>query len=372
MDIEKLTKITVDGQPCIALVRKLTERECGRLMDVDEADITTMLNSGISRSAAYKLYGNSIVVNVLFHLMRKAFIPGERGNESQQMSLFDLTNDLPTEEYNHEHPLRVFTLCSGYGSQELALERLKQTFPPFDYKIVGWSEFDPETPDKPLDEQPAVKAYKALHPEAADLNYGDMTKIDWENTPDFDLLFYSTPCQSISQAGLQHGFTEGSGTRSSIIWNVRDALRIKKPKFACLENVAAMVTEKFLPMFNLWRDEVTRLGYDNFAQLLNSREYNVPQNRNRIFLWSQYCPEHNSNYNFPPKMPLEKKLRDVLEGVVDTKYYLNPEKVQQFVADNIETIEKYAKEDDGEIEPLPDHLRKWLEEYEEKEATIEE
>lgn len=266
-------------------------------------------------------------------------------------------------EYNHEHPLRVMTLCSGYDSQCLALERLKRDFPPFDYELVAWSEFEPETPNIPLEKQAAVRAHNALFPQWADRNWGDMTKIDWEKVPDFDLLFYSTPCQSISQAGLQHGFVEGSGTRSSIIWCVRDALRIKKPKYACLENVAAMVSSKFLPMFNLWRDEVRRLGYNNFAEVLNAKDYGVPQNRERIFLLSIRDDGENPQYYFPNKIKLKRKLKDILEDDVDVKYYLNPNKVDQFVRDNMVMIEKYAREDDGEIEPLPDHLRKWLDEY---------
>ena len=113
-----------------------------------------------------------------------------------------------------------------------------------------------------------------------------MTKIDWEKVPDMDLLFYSTPCQSVSAAGLQHGFAEGSGTRSSIIWNVRDAVIAKKPKYLCLENVKAMVSGKFVGMFNLWQRELERLGYVNFAQVLNAKDFGVPQNRERIFLVS--------------------------------------------------------------------------------------
>jgi DNA (cytosine-5)-methyltransferase 1 len=271
--------------------------------------------------------------------------------------------------YTKDNPLRVCTLCSGYDSQCLALERLKRDFPPFDYELVAWSEFEPETPNIPLEKQAAVRAHNALFPQWADRNWGDMTKIDWEKVPDFDLLFYSTPCQSISQAGLQHGFVEGSGTRSSIIWCVRDALRIKKPKYACLENVAAMVSSKFLPMFNLWRDEVRRLGYNNFAEVLNAKDYGIPQNRERIFLLSIRDDGENPQYYFPNKMKLIKSLKDILEDDVDVKYYLNPNKVDQFVRDNMVMIEKYAREDDGAIEPLPDHLRKWLEEFPESDTA---
>jgi DNA (cytosine-5)-methyltransferase 1 len=157
-----------------------------------------------------------------------------------------------------------------------------------------------------------------------------MTKIDWEKVPDFDLLFYSTPCQSISQAGLQHGFTEGSGTRSSIIWNVRDAVKVKRPKFLCLENVKAMVTEKFVGMFNMWQLELERLGYANFAQVLNAKDYGVPQNRERIFLVSIRDDGDLPRFFFPQPFPLERRLKDVLEENVDEKYYLSDEMLERF------------------------------------------
>ena len=73
-------------------------------------------------------------------------------------------------KYTKENPLRVVTLCSGYDSQCLALERLKRNYPEFDYELIAWSEFDPETPKTPLEKQPAVVAHNALFPQWADRN----------------------------------------------------------------------------------------------------------------------------------------------------------------------------------------------------------
>ena len=233
-------------------------------------------------------------------------------------------------KYTKDNPLRVVTLCSGYDSQCLALERLKRNYPEFDYELIAWSEFDPEMPKTPLEKQPAVVAHNALFPQWADRNLGDMTKIDWTKVPDFDLLTYSTPCQSISAAGLQHGFEEGSGTRSSIIWYVREAVKIKRPKFCLLENVKAMVSAKFKPMFNLWREELGRLGYTNFAKILNAKDYGVPQNRERIFLVSIRMDDELPNFYFPQPFPLLNRLKDVLEDKVDEKYYLSDKMLEYF------------------------------------------
>lgn len=232
-------------------------------------------------------------------------------------------------QYNKKNPLRVVTLCSGYDSQCLALDRLRTMFPEFDYELVAWSEFDPES-KTPTPYQPAQKAHNALFPQWEDRNLGDMTKIDWDKVPDFDLLTYSTPCQSISAAGLQHGFAEGSGTRSSIIWYVRDAVIAKKPKFMLLENVKAMVSGKFVGMFNLWQRELEKLGYANFAQVLNAKDYGVPQNRERIFLISIRMDGEAPKYNFPSPFPLERRLKDVLEPHVDEKYYLSDKMLSYF------------------------------------------
>lgn len=263
--------------------------------------------------------------------------------------------------YNKQNPLRVMTLCSGYDSQCLALNRLREHFPQFDYELVAWSEFDPES-KAPIDRQPAVVAHKALFPDSADKNWGDMTKIDWEKLPDFDLLTYSTPCQSISAAGLQHGFAEGSGTRSSIIWNVRDAVKAKRPKFLLLENVKAMVSSKFVGMFNLWQRELERLGYANFAQVLNAKDYGVPQNRERIFLVSIRMDgleglAGNIKYHFPEPFPLEKRLKDMLEDEVDEKYYLSDKTLENFLQVNEDG--NYTKDEESEDSASRQCKRLW-------------
>lgn len=96
-----------------------------------------------------------------------------------------------------DRPLRVVTLCSGYDSQCMALERLKEAFPGFDYELVAWSEID----------RYAIQAHDAVFPQWAGRNLGDMTNIDWSGVEgDIDLLVYSTPCTSISNAGKQEGF----------------------------------------------------------------------------------------------------------------------------------------------------------------------
>lgn len=213
-----------------------------------------------------------------------------------------------------ENPLRVFTTFSGYDSQCLAL---KYAGVPFE--LVGWSECDP-TSKKPLEQQPACVAHNALFPQWADRNYGDITKINWSNVPDFDFLTYSSPCQDISNAGLQRGLQKDSGTRSSLLWEVEKAIIAKRPKFLMMENVKALVGKKFRADFEAWLETLRSYGYQNFWKVLNARDYGVPQNRERVFVVSILG---GGSFEFPTPIPLEKRLKDVLESNVDEKYYLN-------------------------------------------------
>lgn len=223
--------------------------------------------------------------------------------------------------YDKSNPLRVVTLCSGYDSQCMALERLKERHPEFEYDLIAWSEID----------RYAIKAHDAVFPQYADRNLGDMTKIDWSTVPDFDFLTYSTPCTDLSNAGLQKGMEEGSGTRSSILWYTRNAILAKKPKYLMLENVQAMVSGKFFPYFLKWLAELKEYGYTNYWQVLNAKDYGVPQNRERVFVIS-IRDEHEPFY-FPPGWELDKCLKDVLEENVAEKYYLPQDKVDQFIAE---------------------------------------
>lgn len=223
-------------------------------------------------------------------------------------------------KYTKENPLRCFFAFSGYDSQALAFERLKQIDPEFDYTIVGWSEIDPY----------AIKAHNALFPEAAGLNYGDISKINWDEVPDFDFFTYSSPCQDFSNAGKQAGGTEGSGTRSSLLWEVRKAVIAKRPKYLMMENVKALVSSKFLPLFRRWEQELASYGYNNYCRVLNAKDYGIPQNRERIFVVS--ILDEGRGFTFGEPFELKLRLKDMLEEKADEKYYLAQEKVNQFIS----------------------------------------
>ena len=208
--------------------------------------------------------------------------------------------------------LKVATLFSGYDSQCLSLDRLHENYPIFDYELILWSEID----------KYAIQAHNAIYPQYKDRNFGDICKIDWSDVPDFDLLTYSSPCQDFSAAGLQRGGQKGSGTRSSLLWECERAIEAKRPKYLLMENVAALVSSKFIKLFNKWQHTLESYGYINYAKVLNAKEYGVPQNRERIFMVS-VRDDLNQKFYFPQPFKLEKRLKDILEDSVDEKYYIS-------------------------------------------------
>ena len=139
-------------------------------------------------------------------------------------------------------------------------------------------------------------------------------------------------CQDLSIAGYQRGMTKGSGTRSSLLWEVgrlltdaadSDAL----PKELLMENVDAIVNRRNLANFEKWIQDLYDLGYTSSWDILNAKDFGVPQNRKRCFMVSSLQPR---KFIFPERHPTDKRLRDVLEEDVDEYYYLSDEKVAKY------------------------------------------
>lgn len=220
--------------------------------------------------------------------------------------------------------VNVISLCSGYDTPIMALNRLKQTYPSFDFNLIAWSEIAPN----------AIKAHNAVYPEYSGLNLSDMTKIDWDklnyNEQGVDLLIYSTPCQSVSRAGARKGMKEGDEAASALIWHTRKAIEILRPKVLILENVQGMVDSNNIHDFRKWQDVLSDFGYANFAKILNTRDYGVAQNRPRLFMVS--ILHGFMTYHFPKKILLEKRIKDYLESEVDDKFYLSTDKVKRLFA----------------------------------------
>ena len=230
-----------------------------------------------------------------------------------------------------QNRIRVFTTFSGYDSQMLALRRLaRHTENQLEFDLVGWSEID----------KSAIKAHDVLFPEYADRNFGDITRISWADVPDFDFLTYSSPCQDFSIAGMQKGGEQGSGTRSSLLWEIEHAIAAKRPKWLLMENVDALTSQKFRPLLNKWLNKLSSFGYTNHVRILNAKNYGVPQSRKRVFVLS-ILGDGYQTYNWPRPFKLTRRLRDVLETDVDESYYLTEKQLGYFTAKNNRDVNHY-------------------------------
>lgn len=199
--------------------------------------------------------------------------------------------------------LRVFEAFSGYGSQSIALKNLG-----IEYEVVAISEID----------KYAIKAYEAIH--GPTLNLGDISKIEIKDIPKHDLFTYSFPCQDISVAGKTNGIIKGQ-TRSGLLYECEKIIEHCRPKYLLMENVKNLAGKKFKPQFDEWLKYLEGLGYTNYWQVLNAKDYGIPQNRERVFVVS-VLGEHKP-YKFPEPIKLNKCIADILEVQVDEKYYIN-------------------------------------------------
>lgn len=199
--------------------------------------------------------------------------------------------------------LRVFEAFSGVGAQRMALRNLG-----IEHEVVGISEID----------KFAIKSYEAIHGET--VNFGDVSKLNPKDLPDFDLFTYSFPCQDLSIAGQKAGMVKGQ-TRSGLLYECEKIIEAKLPKYLLLENVKNLVGKKFKPQFDEWLSYLEGLGYTNCWQVLNAKDYGVPQNRERVFVVS-ILGEHKT-YAFPNPIPLTRAVKDILEDEVDERYYIN-------------------------------------------------
>jgi DNA (cytosine-5)-methyltransferase 1 len=229
------------------------------------------------------------------------------------------------------------SLFSGVGGFEQALNKLGG-------KCVMASEID----------KFANKAYEVLYGEPT---VGDVTEIEAEDVPDHDLLTFGFPCQSFSVAGKRLGFED---TRGTLFFEAARIVKAKKPKVLLGENVKGLVGHDKGRTLNVIIQTLCDIGYTVDFNVLNSKYFGVPQNRERVFIvavrddlveqvpWkdvegSTVVPKGKRriqqldgvktfNFDWPPQEEVTTRLRDILEDNVDERYYLSEEKTAKLVA----------------------------------------
>ena len=255
-------------------IRKLTPKECWRLMGFSDESFEKA-QSVNSNTQLYKQAGNSIVVDVLEKII----------------------NNLHLEL---EH-IKLLELFGGIGACSEAMDNLG-----LDYEIADYVEID----------KYACASYNAIH----GTNFLPQDIQEWDKNIAVDFIMHGSPCQDFSLAGKQAGGDEGSGTRSSLMYETIRIVEKLRPKYVLWENVKNVIGKKHRHNFDNYLERMSELGYTNHYQVLNAKDYGVPQNRERVFTLSILGDDE---FEFPPKEELKIKLKDVLEDKVDEKYYLS-------------------------------------------------
>lgn len=199
--------------------------------------------------------------------------------------------------------IKILELFGGIGACSSALTRLG-----IEYEISDYVEID----------KYAVKSFNAIH----GTKFEPQDICERNKDIEVDLIMHGSPCQSFSLAGKQEGGDKGSGTRSSLMWETIRIVEKLKPKYVIWENVKNLLSKKHRHNFDAYLETMERLGYTNYYQVLNAKDYGIPQNRERVFTIS-IRNDLNQTFVFPPKQELKLKLKDMLEDEVDDSFYWN-------------------------------------------------
>lgn len=178
--------------------------------------------------------------------------------------------------------IRILELFGGIGACTKAFERLN-----IPHKVVDYVEINKH----------AVKSFNAIH--NTNFEPQDITK--WDKDIEVDMIMHGSPCTNFSLAGRQEGGDEGSGTASSLMYETIRIVKKLKPKYVVWENVKNLLSKRHIHNFQKYIETMKLDGYNNYYQVLNSKDYGIPQNRNRIFTVSIRKDVDDGSFVFPLK-----------------------------------------------------------------------
>lgn len=213
--------------------------------------------------------------------------------------------------------IRVFEGFAGYGGASFGLQRAG-----IKHEIVGYSEFD----------KFASALYDANHRDKNGnpiKNWGDITKIDPVELPDFDMFTGGFPCQPFSTVGMQQGELDRYG-RGTLVYDIIRICAHKKPRYVFLENVRGLATKKFESTFNMIKQAFRDLGYGELHYaILNTKDYGIPQNRERLWMFAQLGGLPEGFSMVPPPFDNGLRLKDFVDEKPPQELYLSQQQIQR-------------------------------------------
>lgn len=202
--------------------------------------------------------------------------------------------------------IRLFEMFAGYGGASFALKKNG-----IEHKTIGFSEI----------KEHAIELYQLNHPNIK--NYGDCIKINPHELEDFDLLTGGFPCQDCSLAG-KNDLSKG---RTILFNEIIRIAEIKKPRFMLLENVKGLLSKKHNSFYQHTLSELHRLNYHVIVEILNSKNYGIPHNRERVWYVCFREKEDLDLYETPQKEELSKSISDLLESNITTNVFKHTNRI---------------------------------------------
>ncbi len=228
------------------------------------------------------------------------------------------------KEFSHpEKTIRLATLFSGIGSIENAFKRLH-----LNHKIIFAGDIDPHVKES------YMANYEILEKDWHD----DITKFSAKKYKNkVDILVGGSPCQSFSMVGKRKGLEDARGT---LFYDFARVVKETQPKVFIYENVKGLINHDNGKTWKVVQDVFNSLGYKFYYQIMNSKDYGIPQNRERILVVG--FKDRNINFEFPKPIKLERTMQDFLEDYTDSKYYLK-EKGIKFVTSTKNKNKRYTQ-----------------------------
>lgn len=212
--------------------------------------------------------------------------------------------------------MKVLELFAGIGACSTALKRIG-----IDIEIVDAVEID----------KYAMASFNSIH--GTNFEVQDIVEYNkvFEN---LDIITHGSPCQDFSVAGKQAGGDLGSGTRSSLMYETIRIVGQNRPKYVLWENVKNLLSAKHKHNFDKYIETLETLGYNSYYQVLNAKDYGIPQNRERVYTISIRKDIDKGEFRFPQKEELKLRLKDMLEEEVQENFFLKYEQTKQFTENN--------------------------------------